>query len=172
MATTNGTLKYKQDDGSIVELNPVGVDNTARARLDAMTVFPTLADFLAKPRLTRISEMQYKTVDGSDSGVGRIEWADRTIGLWIHKPYNMTITESPATPFEVIVQLQFDTTLFNGNRCALMNAGLALTCTSYHEYEDAIYIGGEFKYNTFTNSAVNSSVKIFHSVSPIAFVSA
>lgn len=30
MATTNGTLKYKQDDGSIVELNPVGVDNTAR----------------------------------------------------------------------------------------------------------------------------------------------
>ena len=30
MATINGTLKYKQDDGSIVELNPVGVDNTAR----------------------------------------------------------------------------------------------------------------------------------------------
>lgn len=34
MATTNGTLKYKQDDGSIVELNPVGVDNTARASLN------------------------------------------------------------------------------------------------------------------------------------------
>lgn len=31
MATFNGTLKYKQDDGSIAELNPVGVDNTARA---------------------------------------------------------------------------------------------------------------------------------------------
>ena len=30
MATVNGTLKYKQDDGSIVELNPVGVDSTAR----------------------------------------------------------------------------------------------------------------------------------------------
>lgn len=30
MATINGTLKYKQDDGSIVELNPVGVDSTAR----------------------------------------------------------------------------------------------------------------------------------------------
>lgn len=28
---TNGTLKYKQDDGSIVELNPVGVDAEARA---------------------------------------------------------------------------------------------------------------------------------------------
>lgn len=27
----NGTLKYKQDDGSIVELNPVGVDAEARA---------------------------------------------------------------------------------------------------------------------------------------------
>ena len=27
---TNGTLKYKQDDGSIVELNPVGVDTEAR----------------------------------------------------------------------------------------------------------------------------------------------
>lgn len=30
MATINGTLKYKQNDGSIVELNPVGVDSTAR----------------------------------------------------------------------------------------------------------------------------------------------
>ena len=28
---TNGTLKYKQDDGSIVGLNPVGVDAEARA---------------------------------------------------------------------------------------------------------------------------------------------
>lgn len=27
---TNGTLKYKQDDGSIVELHPVGVDTEAR----------------------------------------------------------------------------------------------------------------------------------------------
>ena len=34
MATINGTLKYKQDDGSIVELNPVGVDSTARTRAD------------------------------------------------------------------------------------------------------------------------------------------
>lgn len=30
MATINGTLKYKQDDSSIVELNPVGVDARAR----------------------------------------------------------------------------------------------------------------------------------------------
>ena len=172
MATVNGTLKYKQDDGSVVELNPVGVDSTARARLDAMTVFPTLVDFLAKSRLARISEMQYKTVDGSDSGIGRIEWADRDIGLWIPKPYNMTITESPATPFEVDVTLQFDTTLFNGNRCALMNANCAVTCTSYHEYTNTIYIRGKFKANTFTNSAVDSSVKIFHSVSPIALVNA
>ena len=28
---TNGTLKYKQDDGSIVELNPAGMDAEARA---------------------------------------------------------------------------------------------------------------------------------------------
>lgn len=34
MATFNGTLKYKQDDGSIVELNPVGVDSTAQTRLN------------------------------------------------------------------------------------------------------------------------------------------
>ena len=32
MAAINGTLKYKQDDGSIVELNPVGVDSTARTK--------------------------------------------------------------------------------------------------------------------------------------------
>lgn len=34
MATINGTLKYKQDNGSIVELNPVGVDSTARTSLN------------------------------------------------------------------------------------------------------------------------------------------
>ena len=34
---TNGTLKYKQDDGSIVELNPVGVDAEARALANAET---------------------------------------------------------------------------------------------------------------------------------------
>lgn len=36
MATFNGTLKYKQDDGSIVELNPVGVDSTARTSLKSI----------------------------------------------------------------------------------------------------------------------------------------
>ena len=34
---TNGTLKYKQDDGSIVELNPAGVDTEARALANAET---------------------------------------------------------------------------------------------------------------------------------------
>ena len=34
---TNGTLKYKQDDGSIVELNPAGVDAEARALVTAET---------------------------------------------------------------------------------------------------------------------------------------
>lgn len=34
---TNGTLKYKQDDGSIVELNPAGVDAEARALANAET---------------------------------------------------------------------------------------------------------------------------------------
>ena len=34
---TNGTLKYKQDDGSIVELNPAGLDAEARALANAET---------------------------------------------------------------------------------------------------------------------------------------
>lgn len=34
---TNGTLKYKQDDGSLVELHPVGVDAEARALANAET---------------------------------------------------------------------------------------------------------------------------------------
>lgn len=38
MATVNGTLKYKQDDGSIVELSPVGVD----ARVTKLESLPTL----------------------------------------------------------------------------------------------------------------------------------
>lgn len=37
MATINGTLKYKQDDGSIVDLNPVGVDSTARTTANNIT---------------------------------------------------------------------------------------------------------------------------------------
>lgn len=35
---TNGTLKYKQDDGSIVELHPVGVDAEAQALVIAETI--------------------------------------------------------------------------------------------------------------------------------------
>ena len=34
MATINGTLKYKQDDGNLVALGPVGMDSTARASLN------------------------------------------------------------------------------------------------------------------------------------------
>ena len=34
MATINGTLKYKQDDGDLVALGPVGMDSTARASLN------------------------------------------------------------------------------------------------------------------------------------------
>ena len=49
MATFNGTLKYKQDDGSIVELNPVGVDSTARTKANNnATVLDRVAADLSK----------------------------------------------------------------------------------------------------------------------------
>lgn len=75
MATTNGTLKYKQDDGSIVELNPVGVD--ARARNLAISAgqiannaqdTANTAKDTANTALARIGNWQYE-----DTVVTRLE---------------------------------------------------------------------------------------------------
>lgn len=43
MAIVNGTLKYKQDDGDIVAINPIGVDNTARK--NALIAVNTIGDW-------------------------------------------------------------------------------------------------------------------------------
>lgn len=57
MATFNGTLKYKQDDGNIAELNPVGVD--ARARTLADTALKYIGDWpLTAPTDTITTEVK------------------------------------------------------------------------------------------------------------------
>lgn len=95
MATINGTLKYKQDDGSIVELNPVGVD--ARARTLA-----TAAGQIANNAQTAAENVQ-KTVNGIATLIQLIE---QTTG------YNASPEDVPATSIKESIE-DLDTTINN-----------------------------------------------------------
>lgn len=87
MATFNGTLKYKQDDGSIVELNPVGVD--ARARTLA-----TEAEQTANNAQTAAEGVQ-QTVNGFATQIQLIE---QTTG------YNASPEDVPATSMKEAIE--------------------------------------------------------------------
>lgn len=87
MATFNGTLKYKQDDGSIVELNPVGVD--ARARTLA-----TAAGQTANNAQTATENVQ-RTVNGIATQIQLIE---QTTG------YNASPEDVPATSMKESIE--------------------------------------------------------------------
>ena len=93
MATFNGTLKYKQDDGSIVELNPVGVD--ARARTLA-----TAAGQTANNAQTAAENVQ-QTVNGIATQIQLIE---QTTG------YNASPEDVPATSIKESIE-DLDTTI-------------------------------------------------------------
>lgn len=95
MATFNGTLKYKQDDGSIVELNPVGVD--ARARTLA-----TAAGQTANNAQTAAESVQ-QTVKGIATQIQLIE---QTTG------YNASPEDAPATSIKESIE-DLDTTINN-----------------------------------------------------------
>lgn len=95
MATFNGTLKYKQDDGSIVELNPVGVD--ARARTLA-----TAAEQIANNAQTAAENVQL-TVNGITTLIQLIE---QTTG------YNASPEDVPATSIKESIE-ELDTTINN-----------------------------------------------------------
>lgn len=93
MATFNGTLKYKQDDGSIVELNPVGVD--ARARTLA-----TAAGQIANNAQTAAENVQ-QTVNVIATQIQLIE---QTTG------YNASPEDVPATSIKESIE-DLDTTI-------------------------------------------------------------
>lgn len=95
MATINGTLKYKQDDGSIVELNPVGVD--ARARTLA-----TAAGQTANNAQTAAENVQL-TVNNITTLIKLIE---QTTG------YNASPEDVPATSIKESIE-DLDTTIYN-----------------------------------------------------------
>lgn len=86
MATTNGTLKYKQDDGSIVELNPVGVD--ARAQTLATAAGQTANNAQAA------AENVQQTVNGIATQIQLIE---ETTG------YNASPEDVPATSMKASI---------------------------------------------------------------------
>lgn len=87
MATVNGTLKYKQNDGSIVELNPVGVD--ARARTLA-----TAAGQTANNAQTAADNVQ-QTVNNIATQIQLIE---QTTG------YNASPEDVPATSMKESIE--------------------------------------------------------------------
>lgn len=87
MATFNGTLKYKQDDGSIVKLNPVGVD--ARARTLA-----TAAGQIANNAQTAAENVQ-QTVNTIATQIQLIE---QTTG------YNVSPEDVPATSIKESIE--------------------------------------------------------------------
>lgn len=87
MAIVNGTLKYKQDDGSIMELGPVGVD--ARARTLA-----TAAGQIANNAQTAAENVQ-QTVDVIAT---QIELIEQTTG------YNAIPEDVPATSIKESIE--------------------------------------------------------------------
>lgn len=76
MATVNGTLKYKQDDGSIVELNPVGVDNTARTSLNNIATqiqcIEQTTGYNASPEDVPATSMK-ESIGDLDTEVGKLD---------------------------------------------------------------------------------------------------
>ena len=76
MATVNGTLKYKQDDGAIVELSPVGVDNTARTRLNSIATQIQLIEqttgYNASPEDVPATSMK-KSIENLDTEVMNLD---------------------------------------------------------------------------------------------------
>ena len=87
MAIVNGTLKYKQDDGSIVELGPVGVD--ARARTLA-----TAAGQIANNAQTAAEDVQRNV----NSIVTQIQLIEQTTG------YNASPDDVPATSMKASIE--------------------------------------------------------------------
>lgn len=86
MAIVNGTLKYKQDDGSIVELGPVGVD--ARARTLA-----TAAGQIANNAQTAAENVQLTV----NSIATQIQLIEQTTG------YNASPEDVPATSMKASI---------------------------------------------------------------------
>lgn len=86
MAIVNGTLKYKQDDGSIVELGPVGVD--ARARTLA-----TAAGQIANNAQTAAENVQLTV----NSIATQIQLIEQTTG------YNASPEDVPATSMKTSI---------------------------------------------------------------------
>lgn len=85
MATFNGTLKYKQDDGSIAELNPVGVDSTARASLNNVATqiqcIEQTTGYNASPEDVPATSMK-ESIEDLDTRVRKLEPASFFIPLY------------------------------------------------------------------------------------------
>ena len=76
MATINGTLKYKQDDGTLVALGPVGMDSTARASLNNIATQIQLIEqttgYNASPEDVPATSIK-ESIEDLDTSVGNLE---------------------------------------------------------------------------------------------------
>lgn len=68
MAIVNGTLKYKQDDGSIVELGPVGVDARARTLATAAGQIANNAQLAADTITTEVETLNTRVTNLENAG--------------------------------------------------------------------------------------------------------
>lgn len=120
MATINGTLKYKQDDGSIVELNPVGVDSTARTSLNNIATqiqcIEQTTGFKADPAHVPATSMKV-AIDALNTKVADLEHGSGTQTVY-HVPVMGVITGFFNHGFIVTIPMPENliTALINGKR--------------------------------------------------------
>lgn len=110
MATTNGTLKYKQDDGTIVELNPVGVDNTARqAANNAQTAADTALQYIGDWPLTDPTDTITTEVKTLNNSVAKLKYVPALdlpiIGIFTEAGTGPNATITIAVPIPSVVRL-------------------------------------------------------------------
>lgn len=159
MATTNGTLKYKQDDGSIVELNPVGVDSTARAEIEKLTTFPNFRSFLHYEKAGILSGLEFTPSD-DPSGYATLTIqnnADDGIMVIIPKPYPVSITGGTSTPFDITMSFDLQVTLANGNKGTIGNQAVKFICTRYVDSGVVFLLWGHITDNMIQVATIDPS---------------
>lgn len=123
MAIVNGTLKYKQDDGSIVELSPVGVDSTARTRLNNVATQIQLIEqttgYNASPEDVPATSMK-ASIDALNTKVANLEHAGTKTNFYfpafgtVIKSTASSVTVAFPMPEELYYMLNYDSSFSVG----------------------------------------------------------
>ena len=103
MATVNGTLKYKQDDGDIVAISPIGVDNTARK--NALIAVNTIGEWSTEYGDNTITT-EVKTLNTKVTNLENVHTLDLPIiGIFTEAATGPNGTITIAVPIPSVVRL-------------------------------------------------------------------